>query len=448
MGGSWDGNENKIIPDVYQRYSSQSSLVMQPSTRGIVTIAKDLNWGPVGVVQTIDAGEDMTPYTGYDATDASNRWVQEMLKGTNRTSGPYRILLYRLGGTGGEEATATSGSLTATAKYPGVRGNDITIVVTDLTEPENSFQVSTVVDGRIVDSQIIETINQLVANDWVTFSGTGAPTATVGVPMTGGANPVSAASDWSDYTEVIEAYRFDSMVYDGTDSTVRTALLNFIRRYFDDNGRQAQLVAAGLTNPDSRWVVNVSSGVVLSDGTALTPQQVCWWAGGALAGAQYNQDLTGASYPDAVEVTPKLKRSDLEAGIQAGMWMLADDGEGRVTVVYDINSLTTYTKDITEPYHLNRTMRVAMVSGNDVNDVFGRQFKGAEDNNDTGRMNLKATLVDYLLTMQDNRGIQNFDGKTDVKVYQGAKIDSVRVDAILWPVGSTNFIYVTWYING
>lgn len=448
MGGSWDGNENKIIPDVYQRYASQSSLVMQPSTRGIVTIAKDLSWGPVGVVQTIDAGKDMTPYTGYDATDASNRWVQEMLKGTNRTSAPYRILLYRLNGTGGVEATATTGQLTATAKYPGTRGNDIAIVVTDLTDPEGSFDVSTVVDGRIVDSQIVETIDQLVANDWVTFSGTGAPTSTVGAPLSGGVNPTSEASDWSDYTEDIEAYRFDAMVYDGTDATVRTALLNFIRRYFDDNGQQAQLVASGLTNPDSRWVVNVMSGVVLSDGTTLTPQQVCWWAGGALAGAQYNQDLTGASYPDAVQVTPKLKRSDLEAGIQAGQWLLADDCEGRVTVVYDINSLTTYTKDITEPYHLNRTMRVAMVSGNDVNNVFGRQFKGAEDNNETGRMNLKATLVDYLLTMQDNRGIQNFDGKTDVQVYQGAKIDSVRVDAILWPVGSTNFIYVTWYING
>lgn len=448
MGGSWDGNENKIIPDVYQRYLSQSSLGMQPSTRGIVTIAKDLSWGPVGVVQTIDAGEDMTPYTGYDATDTSNRWVQEMLKGTNRTSAPYRILLYRLGGTGGVEATATTGQLTTTAKYPGTRGNDITIVVTDLTDPEGSFDVSTVVDGRIVDSQIVETINQLVANDWVTFSGTGALTATVGAPLSGGVNPTSGASDWSDYAEAIEPYRFDAMVYDGTDVTVRTALLNFIRRYFDDNGRQVQLVAANLTNPDSRWVNNVTSDVVLEDGAELTPQQVCWWAGGALAGAQYNEDLTGASYPGAVRVKTKKKRSDLEAGIQAGQWMLQDDGEGRVTVVYDINSLTTYTKDITEPYHLNRTMRVAMVSGNDVNDAFGRQFKGAEDNNETGRMNLKATLVDYLLTMQDNRGIQNFDGKTDVQVYQGAKIDSVRVDATLWPVGSTNFIYVTWYING
>lgn len=448
MGGSWNGNENKIIPDVYQRYSSQSGLSISPSTRGIVTIPLALSWGPVGVVQTIDAGEDMTPYTGYDATDASNRWVQEMLKGTNRTNAPYRILLYRLGGTGGEEATVTSGSLTATAKYPGVRGNDITIVITELTDPENTFTVSTVVDGRIVDSQTAKTADALVANDWVTFSGTGALTATVGAPLVGGVDPTSAASDYSDYVEAIEPYRFDAMVYDGNDPTVQTALLSFIKRYFDDNGRQAQLVAANLTNPDSRWANNITSDVVLEDGTELTPQQVCWWAGGALAGAQYNEDLTGATYPGAVQVKTKKKRSELEAGIQAGQWMLQDDGNGTVSVVYDINSLVTYTSDITEPYHLNRTMRVAMVSGNDWNDEFSKYFKGVEDNNEAGRMNIKSTAVNYLLTMQDNNGIQNFDGKTDVQVYQGQKIDSVRIDAVLWPVGATNFIYVTWYING
>ena len=124
-----------------------------------------------------------------------------------------------------------------------------------------------------------------------------------------------------------------------------------------------------------------------------------------------------------------------------------DDGNGTVSVVYDINSLVTYTSDITEPYHLNRTMRVAMVSGNDINDQFSARFKGVENNDDAGRMNIKSALVDYLLTMQDNRGIQNFDGKTDVSVYQGKKVDSVRVDATLWVVGATNFIYVTWYIS-
>ena len=448
MGGSWDGNENKIIPDVYQRYSSNAGVTIQPSTRGIVTIPLALSWGPVGVVQTIDAGADLTPYTGYASTDAHNRWAQEMLKGTNRTSAPYRILLYRLGGTGGEEATVTTGTLTATAKYPGARGNDITIVITELTDPEDTFTVDTVVDGRIVDSQTAETADTLTANDWVTFSGTGALASTVGAPLTGGADPTAAATDYSGYLTAIEPYRFDAMVYDGSDTTVKTAMLSFIKRYFDDNGRQGQLVAANLTNPDSRWAVNVVSGVTLDDGTELTPQQVCWWAGGALAGAQYNEDLTGANYPGAVEVSSKLTRSELEAAIQAGQWALQDDGNGTVSVVYDINSLVTYTSDITEPYHLNRTMRVAMVSGNDINDQFSTRFKGVENNDDAGRMNIKSALVNYLLTMQDNRGIQNFDGKTDVQVYQGQKIDSVRIDAVLWPVGATNFIYVTWYING
>ena len=92
-----------------------------------------------------------------------------------------------------------------------------------------------------------------------------------------------------------------------------------------------QLVAAGLTNPDSRYVINVNSGVTLSDGTTLTPQQVTWWAGGATAGAQYNEDLTYATYPGAVDVTTKLTNSGYEQAIQNGELVLwADDGAVKV----------------------------------------------------------------------------------------------------------------------
>lgn len=447
MGGSWDGNENKTIPGVYQRYASNAGVSMQPSTRGIVTIPLALHWGPVGVVQTIDAGADLTPYTGYDQTAVANLWAQELLKGTNRTPAPYRILLYRLGGSGSKAATITTGNLTATAQYPGTRGNDISIVITELTEPESTFTVATVVDGRIVDSQTGQNVADLSANEWVKFSGSGVLAATTGVSLASGADPSSAAKDYADYLNAIEPYRFDVMVYDGSDETTQTAMISFVKRYFDNTGRQAQLVAAELTAPDSRWVVNVTSSVVLDVGTTLTAQQVCWWAGGALAGAQYNQDLTGATYPGAILVGEKLTRAGMEAGIKQGQWMLTDDDNGKVSVVYDINSLTTFTKDITEPYHLNRTMRVAMVSGNDVNDVFSQQFKGVEDNTAEGRMRLKGALVGYLLAMQDNRGIQDFDSEKDVQVRPGQKKDAVRVDAALNVVGSTNFIYVTWNIS-
>ncbi len=94
------------------------------------------------------------------------------------------------------------------------------------------------------------------------------------------------------------------LIYDGADNTARTAMESFIKRVNTETGRYSQLVESGSTNPDTRYIVNVDTGVVLDDGTTLTPQQVCWWAGGALAAATYGQDLTNAVYPNAVDISP------------------------------------------------------------------------------------------------------------------------------------------------
>lgn len=452
MGGSWDGNQNKIIPDIYQRYTSDAGTSLTISSRGVVAYPAELSWGPTGTVQTYDVGDDLTPYTGYPLTDPSNAWAVEMFKGTDRSPAPKKVLLYRLTGTSGKQATATISPLTATALYPGARGNDITIVITELTEPESTFTVSTVVDGTIVDQQTAATADTLVANDWVTFSGTGELSANAGTPLTGGVNGTVSAADYASFLQAIEPYQFDVLLYDGTDSTTQQAMQTFINSYFDNTGNQAQLVASGLANPNSRWIINVNTGVTLSDGTELTAAQVCWWMAGAQAGAPYNVGLTGAQYPGAVDVSPRLTKSQLEAAISGGQMVLTaqtnySTGINAVTIAADYNSLTTYTQDISEPYHLNRTMRVVMTSGNDINTQFALYYKGLEDNTDQGRMNLKSALVKYLKSMESNRGIQDFDGESDVTVLPGQAKNAVLVNATLFAVGSTDFIYVTWSIN-
>ena len=441
MGGTWNGVQNKVLPGVYIDFTSDRGLGLTVSSRGTVAIAEAMSWGPVGTVQEIESGADMTAYTGYPITAAQNRFLNEMLKGTNRTAAPNKILLYRLNGTGGEEATVTTGTLTATAKYPGVRGNDVTIVITELTEPEDNFTVDTVVDGRIVDSQTAATANTLTANDWVTFSGTGALTSTVGASLAGGVDPVAAATNYTDFLTAIEPYKFDVLIYDGTDSTVRDAMTAFIKRIAEENGVYAQLVASGLTNPDSRFVVNVASGVTLSDGTALTPQQVTWWAGGALAGAQYNESLTYATYPNAVDVSTKLTNSQLEQAITGGQFILFADNNV-VKVVQDINSLVTYTTDITEPYHKNRVMRLLNTIANDLQTQFSDNYIGVVNNNDDGRMMFKKAIVGYLLDLQQNGGIQNFDSENDVGVLAGEDIDAIVVNIGLYVVDSVEKIYV------
>ena len=443
-GGTWQ-NQNKIRPGVYIRFTSDRGLGLTVSDRGTVAIAEALSWGPVETVQTIEAGADMTPYTGYDITNAKNRFLNEIFKGTNRTAATNKVLLYRLGATGQTAASVTVSPLTATAKYPGVRGNDISIVITELTSPADTFTVNTVVGGEIVDSQTAETVEDLVANDWVTWGGTGALAATTNSPLTGGADGTPASADYTDFLTDIEPYKFDVLIYDGTDTTVQDAMVAFVKRVAEENGFYTQLVAAGLTNPDSRFVVNVNSGAVLSDGTELTPQQVTWWAGGATAGAKYNESLTYATYPNAVDVTPLLTNSGYEQAIQAGQFVLWSD-DGVVKVEQDINSLVTYTTDITEPYHKNRVMRLLNTIANDIYKQFSDGYIGEVNNNEQGRMMFKSAIVGYLLDIQANNGIQNFTAE-DVEVLPGEAIDAILVNLAIQPVDSVEKIYVTISVN-
>lgn len=443
-GGTWQ-SQNKIRPGVYIRFKSTAGLGLNVGERGTVTICEPMSWGPVAQVMEIEAGADTTPYTGYDITAPQNRFLNEIFKGTNRTAAPTKVLLYRPSASSSAQATASISPLTATAKYPGVRGNDITIVVTALTEPSGSFAVSTVVDGTVVDQQTAAKVEDLIANDWVTWSGTGALAASTGAALTGGEDGTVQSAAYSTYLTAIEPYKFDIMIYDGTDSTVQDAMIAFIKRIADDSGVYAQLVASGLTNPDSRFVVNVDSGVTLSDGTALTAAQVTWWAGGALAGARYNESLTYATYPNAVNVSPLLTNSGYEEALQAGEFVLfADDGV--VKVEQDINSLVTYTTDIGEPFHKNRVMRLCNTIANDIYKQFSDSFIGVVNNNEVGRSQFKAAIVGYLLDIQANNGIQNFDAE-DVEVLPGEAIDAIVVNIAIQVVDSVEKIYITLEVS-
>lgn len=439
-GGTWTA-QNKVRPGVYIRFTTNRALGLTVGERGVVTICEPMSWGPVGEVMTVANGDDMTPYTGYDITNEKNRFLREIFRGTNRTNPPTTLYLYRPAATSSAKATVTTGTLTATAKYPGVRGNDITIVVTEDVDNESSFFVSTVVDGEIQDQQSAETVADLVPNDWVDWSGTGALTATVGAPLTSGADGTVAASAYSDYLEAIEPYKFDVIIYDGSDSTVQDSMVGFVNRLADENGQYTQLVAANLTAPDSRFVINVMSGVTLADGTTLTPQQVTWWAGGATAGAQFNESLTYATYPTAVAVSPLLTNNQIISALQSGQFILVADFD-EVHVEQDIDSLTTYTTDIGVVYKKNRIIRLCNTIANDIYQQFSQNYIGVVNNNDAGRARFKAAIVGYLYQIQDAEGIQNFDPE-DVEVLPGIDIDAIVVNVAFYAVDAVEKIYMT-----
>lgn len=438
-GGTWT-SQNKVLPGVYIRFTSTQGLGLTVGDRGTVAICEPMSWGPVGQVMTVENGADTTPFCGYDITNANALFLQQIFLGTNRTGGANTVLLYRPSASSAAQATAKTGVLTATALYPGVRGNDISIIITEEVDGD-TFTVSTVVDGNVVDEQTgIVNVSDLQPNAWVSWSGTGAVTATTGAALTGGLDGTVESAAYSAFLTAIEPYKFDVLIYDGTDPTVQTSMVSFVRRMNEENGIYCQLVGANFTSPDSRYVVNVMSPATLNTGTELTMQQVCWWAGGALAGAMYNESLTNANYPNAVNTT-MLTTSQMIAALNGGQFILASDN-GRVYIVQDINSLTTYTTDITEVYRYNRTMRLANTIANDLYQQFSTNYHGIVNNNDQGRAMFQSAIVGYLLDIQGNQGIQNFEA-SDVEVLPGEAINAIVVNLNIQPVGSVEKIYIT-----
>ena len=437
-GGNWT-TQNKVLPGVYIRFKSAAGAGLTVSDRGTVAICEPLSWGPQAVVQTIEAGADWAPFTGYAGAVPQNRFLQEIFKGSNRTAAPNKVLLYRPAAAESATAAATIGDLTATALYPGVRGNDVSVIVVD--NEDDSFTVQTVVDAEIVDEQNVDTMAELQANAWVKFSGEGAFTATTGQALSGGADGTVSAPAYAAFLAAIEPHQFDVLIYDGTDVGVANSMVAFVKRIAEENGQYAQLVAANLTNPDSRFVINVGSGVTLDDGTTLSAAQACWWVGGAEAGAKYNESLTNAVYPNAVKANPLQTNGEKINSLLAGKLILfADDGV--VRIVQDINSLVTYTPDIGKVYHKNRVIRLCNTIANDIYAQFMQNFIGIVNNNEAGRSRFKAAIVGYLLDIQGAEGIQNFS-PDDVEVLPGAELDAVLINLAIQAVDAAEKVYMT-----
>lgn len=441
-GGTWT-TQNKTRPGIYIRFQSAGSESVTVGDRGTVAICEPLSWGPVGQVQTVEAGADTTSFTGYALTEEQNRFLQEIFKGSDRTAAPRQVLLYRPAATGAAAASAQleGGTLTVTAMYPGVRGNDITVTISADPDSEGSFTVSTLVDGIVKDAQQVTAADALTANGWVTFSGKGPLAASAGLPLIGGLDGTVANAAWSEFLTALEPHSFDILIYDGADAVVQQAMASFVRRLAEDNGKYAQLVTANMAAPNSQYVINVASGVTLTDGTELTARQACWWVGGVQAGALYNQSLTYAAYPGAAAASPMRTDGQITQGLKDGLFLL-DVEDGQVQVEQDIDSLTAFTPDVGKVFRFNRTMRVCTTLANDIYRIFRRGFIGVANNNERGRQQFKARIVGYLLTMQDAEAIQNFT-PDDVEVLPGEDIDAVEVRLAIQVVGSIEKIYVT-----
>ncbi|WP_273483611.1 phage tail sheath family protein [Desulforamulus ruminis] len=431
-GGTWT-TQNKVRPGVYINFASEPQALGTVGDRGGVSLALSLPWGAPKEIITIQAGEELREILGYDITAPELLLVREALKRAKT------LLLYRL--NAGTQAAATHEGLTVTAKYGGVRGNDIAIVIQENIDDNAKFDVRTLVDGTEVDLQTVGSMAELTANAWVTFSGTGTLTEIASLPLTGGANGTVTNQDHTDYLAAVEVYEFNTMGLVATDVTLKSLYTAFVRRLREDEGYKVQLVLENYPLADYEGVISVKNGVILSDGTTLTAAQAVAWVAGATAGANVNESLTYQAYDDAVDVSPRYTNSQIIAALRAGEFLFTQNN-GRALVEQDINTLTGFTPDKGKQFAKNRVIRVLDGINNDFKRIFESFYIGKVDNNSAGRNLLKNECNSYMNTLQGIGAVQNFDAQNDVTVLPGNDSDSVYIEANAQPVDSVEKIYM------
>ncbi|NLG90109.1 MAG: phage tail sheath protein, partial [Clostridiaceae bacterium] len=274
-GGIWT-SMNKVRPGVYINFASERQAIGAIGERGIVTIPLPLSWGPSKQVITINAGDDTFDVLGYDIMAPQLLLIREALKRAKT------LLLYRL--NDGDKATATIGGMTVTAKYSGVRGNNITIVVQANVDNPSMFDVQTLIEGREVDVQTVSTIGELRENAWVTFSGTGTLTETAGVNLAGGTDGEVTNADYMDYLAAIELYDFQTMAAPVTDETLKGIFVSFVRRLREMEGKKIQVILPDYPSADYEGVISVKNGVLLEDGALIANVKATPTLAGAPAG--------------------------------------------------------------------------------------------------------------------------------------------------------------------
>ena len=424
LGGGTFTAQDRILPGTYLNFISATRTGAGLSERGIGALPIELDFGPEDVF-TLDSSDrnflqDVRRLTGYDWWHERTLPFREFFR-MARVGHFYRL------GTGGTKAS----NAFATANYPGVRGNDIQIII-EAGEASGMFFVTTTLGTEDMGTQLVSTASDLVDNDLVTWDTSATLELTAGTPLTGGTNGTVTNGDYQAALNRLESYTFNTIACPSSEDTVKALFAAYTVRMRDEVGAKFQCVVHRYPQADFEGVVSVENND--------TPELV-YWAAGALAGCAINQSLTNRPYDCEIEVSVDYTSDELESAITGGRFILHKVGEA-VHVLMDINTLTTFTGEKNQDFSSNQVIRVIDQIAIDTAALFATRYLGIVPNDQAGRMSLWGDLVSNRKDLERLRAIEDFDPE-HITVAAGDVKHSVVVTDRVTPVSATTHLYMT-----
>lgn len=430
LGGGTFTAQNKILPGSYINFISLNKANASLSDRGIVTMPLILDWGESGKVIEVtnsDFQKNALKLFGYD-------YSHDKMKGLRDLFLNARVLYaYRLNGDGAK-ATNTF----ASAKYGGTRGNDLKIIIQKNLDDENKFDVKTVLDTIVVDTQTVSKANELLDNDYVTFKKDATLVITAGTVLAGGENSEVDGTAYQNYLNKIESYTFNTMGVATTDDKIKKLIVSFVKRMRDEVGSKFQAVLYNI-EADYEGIINVINSVKADDN--FDESSIVYFLTGIEANCAINKTCLNNVYNGEFEVNTDYTQSQLEDAIQNGKLVL-HNVNNEVRILSDINSLVTTSETKGEIFKNNQTIRIADQIANDIAVLFNTKYLGNIPNNESGRVSLWSDIVKHHTELQNIGAIENFSSE-DVTVEAGDKKTSVVINDVVTIINAMEQLYMT-----
>lgn len=447
MAGGNFVSMNKVLPGAYLNFVSIPRPLITVGDRGIATMPMELNWGEEGkLIEVLSEellGTKSLAKVGFTAFDDDSKLLNIMLKYC------YKALVYRTN-TGGEKAKVEIGEepkLTVTAKYSGTFGNKIQVQVVENGE---LFDVSTFVDGAEKDKQTVSNMQELEANDFVTFSGEGTLTANAGVMLAGGTNGTTEIDTAIPaYLELLKTAKFQTAAFPqvGDDkATLKSNIATFVENQRDGQGRYIQAVLANYPQANYEGIISNTNGAIIN-GVTFTKEELTACIAGMTAGANINESITNKTIEGATDIVGLLDEEGLKKALGNGELVLAANQDGSIKIVRDINSYHTFTVNKNKEFSKNRVIRVFDEIGTSIKDTWEKSYMGKVTNNANYRAAFKGDIDAYFKTLEGLEAIQEYvssGGIDNLTVEQGDELDIVVVNvSALKPADSMEFLYMT-----
>jgi hypothetical protein len=445
-GGSFE-SQNKIRPGAYIKFQGVPSTDNIVGSRGIVTMAAPIGWGPEDELIKVTVADlysnKLEKILGFNVYSASAKLFKAALENA------HTLLVYRAD-KGGTKASvqidvASNKKLKVTAKYAGTTGNNISISIKEAFA--GGYSVNTFLGSTQKDSQIVTDIKDLVANDFVTFEGEGEISQTaVNTLLTGGTNGVPNNQMYTEYLAKLKTTQFDTLAafkIGETELFNGGTIKEFIQEMRETRGIKCQAVINNYVAANYEGVISTyNQGVKYADGTELTAEEFVVWMAGATAGADVTESNTYKVVANAVEVTGNVLEDDIETLITSGYVIISKRRDGAIVVEKDINTLVNLRDDVTDAFKENKVIRLLDAVANHIALDFEQNYAGKVVQDANGRALFKASIISYLTELQNSGAIINFNSSTDVSVEAGEQVDAYYSEIYIQPTYSVDKLYM------